>query len=138
MNKFVWTIQNSVKNNTIDEQHQMFFKIANSLLDMAERNDVTREEMMIKISELGNYALYHLGTEEVMFDTYDYPEKIEHIKSHNAFRETVNKMMKEAREDGHMKELSEKTANFAGEWLMNHIMVVDQRYADFFVSKGLK
>ncbi len=138
MNKFVWTIKNSVKNSTIDEQHQMFFRIANSLLDLTERDDVTREEMMIKVSELGNYAFYHLGTEEVMFDTYDYPEKIAHIKSHNAFREAVNKMMLEAREGNNTPELAEKMANFAGDWLMNHIAVSDQHYADFFVSKGLK
>lgn len=116
----------------------MFFKIANSVLDMAEKDDISKEELMIKISELGNYALYHLGTEEAMFDAYDYPEKEEHVKSHNAFRKSVEEMMNNARLDGDTKEIAKKMANFAGEWLMDHIMVVDQRYADFFVSKGLK
>ncbi len=139
MEKFIWTPEYSVKNDTIDEQHKMFFSIANSLTDLVDKPDVTREELIVKVSELGNYAFYHLGTEETMFDAYDYPEEEAHNKTHDAFRSAVTKMMNEVRQpEVNNKEISLKMAEFSGNWLMEHIKVIDQRYADFFVSKGLK
>jgi len=136
--KFVWTEEYSVQNKLIDEQHQTFFAIANELIDLSENGAAGKGVLLDEVNKLGDYAFYHLGTEEAMFSEYNYPDAPEHVEAHNAFRNKVMGLMDAVRggEDG-VRELSKETAEFAGEWLINHILVMDKKYTQFFREEGL-
>jgi len=139
MEKFIWTEKYSVGITLIDEQHQHFFEITNEIFDLIDGKSPEREALFAYLEELGDYALYHLGTEEKFFDEFKYEGAPEHRIAHNAFRETVGKYIDEARKNNaDIAKLSENTASFASGWLKNHILAMDKQYAPFFREHGLR
>jgi hemerythrin-like metal-binding protein len=139
MEKFIWTEKVSVGVPSIDEQHQRFFAIANEIIDLVEKGGTNRQELLSILSEMGNYAFYHLSTEEYYFDKYGYPDAESHRLAHNLYREEVNKYLNRAREEGaDLNRLLLETAGYSGGWLMGHILDADQKYSRFFQEKGIK
>ena len=139
MEKFIWTDDYSVGITLIDEQHQHFFEIANEIFDLIDKKEFEREALFAYVMELGDYALYHLGTEEKFFDEFKYAGAPEHRAAHDAFRATAGKYLDDARASTtDITELSGKIASFAGNWLKNHILVMDKQYASFFREHGLR
>ncbi|MDD4931674.1 MAG: hemerythrin family protein [Candidatus Colwellbacteria bacterium] len=136
--KFIWTEEYSVQNEMIDGQHKTFFGITNDLIELASRKEIDRNELLDQVAKLGDYAFFHLGTEEDLFSKYGY-SGAEHIAAHNMFRQEVTQMMDAVREDGVDIGLqARRTADFAGNWLKIHIETMDRQYAPFFTEKGLK
>lgn len=139
MSKYIWTEKYSVGVAEIDKQHQHFFEIANDVMEIAEKKDVPLGELLFKVTNLSNYAVYHLLTEENIFARYNYPDAAEHIAAHNAYRGKMKQFISEVeREGADTKALAIKIAEFAGDWLMNHILVMDQKYASFMREAGIK
>jgi len=137
--RFVWTTKYSVNVAEIDEQHKEFIKIVNSLLDLGESEFFTDEEALVKVGQLGSYALYHLSTEEDLFIKTKYKDAIPHIEAHNKFREQAMNFENQIREeDKDKKTVLKDAAHFAGSWLLNHILVVDKKYSEFFNENGIK
>lgn len=138
MQKYIWTEQYSVGVKEIDEQHQHFFEMANEVVDVAKKTGVSVNELLFKITNLRNYAVYHLLTEENIFNRYHYPEAQEHINTHNIYREKMKEFIAKVEKEGaDTKELALKIAQFAGDWLSQHILVMDQKYANFMHEKGI-
>ncbi|MBU0546055.1 hypothetical protein KKA13_02255, partial [Patescibacteria group bacterium] len=96
--KFAWTKKYSVGVAEIDKQHKEFIKICNGLLDLAKEKSFTLEEVKIKIMRLGDYALYHFGTEEELFIKTKYPDASPHTKAHLQFRDKVKDYIKHAQQ----------------------------------------
>jgi hemerythrin-like metal-binding protein len=137
--KFVWTPEYSVDVKEIDEQHKEFFNIINVLLEASESDSISKEMLLMKIGLLGNYAAYHLGTEESLFDQFKYDGAVKHIEAHNMFRVKIKELITKAEtESVNQKEIIQEAANFAGDWLLNHILIVDKQYSKFFNEHGLK
>ncbi len=139
MEQFTWTTKYSVGIKSIDEQHQHFFKVANLLVETALNDAATNEEVIALIGSLGDYAFYHLKTEEDYFDKFLYPGAPEHIVEHNKFRDQVKKyfdLIKDKETD--IKKLGKDAAIFSGNWLYHHILLVDIKYSQFFIAKGLE
>ncbi len=138
MNKFIWTEEYSVGIKTIDEQHRRFFEIANSIIDLGEKN-VSKEELLAALGQLGDYALYHLGTEEKYFDEFHYSEAARHVAIHNQYREKIKNYLDATRnEKANIKELAKEIASYSGDWLSHHILIMDKQYTKFFIEHGLK
>jgi len=137
--KFVWTPEYSVNVAEIDEQHKEFIKIVNDLLDLGDKESFTDEEALAKVSKLGDYAFYHLSTEEDLFATTNYPDAPEHVAVHDKFRQQVKDFENEIRDKNNDKKISlGRIAVFAGNWLLNHILIMDKKYSEFFNEKGIK
>jgi len=137
--KFIWTEEYSVRNNIIDEQHKTFLSIANDLIALSEGGLPDSATLFENTTKLGNYAMYHLSTEEEMFEKYGYPEAEEHAISHNVFRDEAEKMINDVRNgEGNVSKEARRVAEFCNNWLVNHIMIMDKRYSQFFIDKGLK
>lgn len=100
---------------------------------MVESDSITKEMILVKVGLLGNYAAYHLGTEEDLFSLFKYDDAPKHIASHNMFRAKVKELIGKINEEGaDQKELIKEAADFAGDWLLNHILLVDKQYSKFF------
>jgi hemerythrin len=138
MNKFIWTEKYSVGVKTIDEQHKRFFEIANSIVDLEEK-DASREELLAALGQLGDYALYHLNTEEKYFDELHYADAERHVAIHNQYREKIKDYFEKARnEKTDIKELAKEIASYSNDWLSYHILIMDKQYTKFFIEHGLK
>lgn len=139
MDLFVWDDKYSVDIDVIDEQHKQFFAITNKIVFLISEGKAEKDVLMSVLGELGDYALYHLTTEEGYFDQFHYPEADAHREAHNEFREAVSIYLKQIREkEGDVSELSKDVAAYARDWLALHILTVDKRYSTFFHEHGLK
>ena len=140
MNTFVWSPEYSVGVQLVDEQHQHFFSIANTLVAISREDDPDRESLLNLFGELWDYALYHLSTEESFFRGFEYEDAAEHVAAHDAYREMIasrftNEMQKP---DADMKKLAEEMAVYSGTWLQDHILGMDKKFTAFFNVHGFK
>jgi len=138
MKKFIWTIEYSVGVESIDEQHQHFFDIANKILELVDSESSEGRVLFESLEELGNYAFYHLKTEEDYFDKFNFALAQEHVDAHNLYRKKVNEMMDRARKGEDIKKIMKEAASYSGEWLLNHILVMDKKYTKFLQEHGVK
>ena len=124
----------SVHVKEIDTQHQRLVKLINDL-DSAMRVGKGKELLGKIVSELATYTVVHFATEEKYFDKFGYPDAPEHKVEHKKFIEKVSKFKTEF--DAGRMGLSIKIMDFLSNWLKNHIMGIDKKYAPFFNGKGL-
>lgn len=136
---FIWTEEYGVGIEEIDAQHKRFFEIANSILELEQQEGFEKEELLKRVAELGNYALYHLETEEGYFDKYGYEGAAAHVAAHDEFRQKAKEYISEAQSEGaDAVKVAETAAAYAGQWLLKHILFMDKQYTKFFQEKGLK
>ena len=83
-----------------------------------------------------NYAQTHFKTEETYFEKFGYPETDTHKKEHADFTQRVSEFKEKFDED--RLGLSIEVMTFLSRWLLNHIKIVDMKYASFFNEKGLR
>lgn len=139
--KFIWKDEYSVKVQLIDEQHQIFFQITNRILDFVNQPEISqrREALTDLLNDLENYALYHLGTEEEYFNQFHYEGAADHIAAHDQYRSVMKKMFNKARQESSDVSVSAKeAAEYAGNWLTKHILVMDKGYTESFRSHGME
>ena len=138
MEKFNWSSDYGVGVAEIDEQHKYFFNIANELIDLADRDETSKEELFTLLGKLGDYALYHLGTEEEYFDKFEYPDTAPHRAAHDNYRETIKRYLSDIRdENADVPGIAKKAALYSSGWLAGHIIGMDQMYSTFFNEHGL-
>lgn len=135
---FVWSKEYSVGVEEMDEQHQHFLEIANEVLTLAAKTEVSKMELLEALGKFLNYALYHLETEEEYFKEFECPQ-LGHLEAHTMFRERFKDLflkVEQGAADG-LKEHAEAAAQFAGRWILQHILVMDKGYTYCFHEHGL-
>ncbi len=130
-----WSSSLSVGINEIDKQHERLVKLINDLNE-AMRIGKGKEILSKIINELTTYALTHFSTEEKYFDKFQYLETKPHKGEHQAFVQKVSTFKKDF-EEGRVG-LTIPIMNFLSDWLQNHIMISDKKYAPFLIEKGVK
>ena len=139
MEKFVWREEYGVGIPSIDAQHKHFFEITNEIIDLGSKPEVSRIEVHHVADLLGNYALYHLKTEENYFDRTAYPEAARHIEAHNLYRQRIAQYMEGIDSlSTDPKALAEDFAEYSISWLSNHILLVDKKYSHYFQEHDIK
>jgi hemerythrin len=138
MEKFIWKDEYSVGIPSIDEQHKYFFEITNRMIDLAEGLEPTHEKLLVVMGELGDYAMYHLSTEEGYFDKFAYEGAPEHVKVHNLYRQKIADYLKMAEDPkSDLAKLIDEVASYSIDWLSNHILFMDKKYTVFFKEHGI-
>lgn len=137
---YVWTQEYSVGVEEMDEQHKQFIKLSNDVLAYVKTcaNDTfNSDELLTVITRLGDYALYHLGSEEEYFKQFACENTDHHIFIHNQFRETLKDFLARYRSGvtDHCR-LAEEIASFCVTWLLTHILTMDKQYTACFHKNG--
>ena len=88
------------------------------------------------LDELLDYTAYHFGTEEMLFQKYDYPEYSRHKKEHDTLTWKVLDI-RSRYASGEGVETSE-IFEFLKSWLENHLLNSDKKYSGFLNSKGVQ
>lgn len=112
----------SVGNIIIDEQHQHFVSLINSL------SSSEREGLPSLVKELTKYINYHFDSEESLLKAVSYPFLDEHIAQHEKFVAMVASMI------GHL-ETGELTGSDVRDtllkWYVGHICTEDMKYKEY-------
>lgn len=139
MQKYIWEEKYSVGVKEIDNQHKHFLEIVHQIIDLTDQENILSDDISAKISDMNDYAIYHFTTEENFFKHFAYPETEEHIATHDAYKERIDKFIAETEKaEMDTKKTALEMAEFAGSWLTNHIMAMDQKYTDFMHKNGVK
>ncbi len=133
--KLEWEEKYSVGIEEIDNQHKHMFATINKLLDIISTGS-TKENLGDIIEALVKYKIFHFATEEKYFKEFNYEETEDHIKKHKEFNDNLT-ILKEKYPE-YTIEFAFELINFLEDWLINHLMVVDQRYVKCFHEHGLK
>jgi hemerythrin len=134
MEKIIWNESLSVGVTEIDRQHKQLVGILNQLLGM---DGVTVDSEIISdtLTRMTDYADYHFNSEEWFMQKYAYPEYKTHRKEHAAFmRKTAELAMGTM---VYQKTVPTEVLEFLKTWLVEHIMVSDMKYKEFFQQKGI-
>ena len=122
---FEWKSDYETGDSTVDEQHQYLFKLANSLL-------VTRSSDCKSIlMELYQYTRVHFTDEEKIMAEFNFPALDDHKKLHINLISNLNNLSE------HFVETEESRDDLVavfGNWIINHILNEDLRFANFVAS----
>ncbi len=135
MELVVWDDKFNIRIESIDMQHKGLFALINKLF-VAMKADKEDEIMELLFNELENYTKTHFKTEEDYFQQFNYENKEAHINEHNAFIRKISEFRKSYEEKE--QDASADILIFLSNWLYNHILISDNRYAGFLLSKGVK
>jgi hemerythrin-like metal-binding protein len=117
-----WSEEYSVKNDSIDGQHQYLFDLCNTLYILVEQ---TESEQSVKQALLGlqDYIQIHFSDEENHYK--DHPLLTDHKEMHQDFIKQTNGYIADYHK-GSLRLI--ELADFVGEWLINHITIIDSQY----------
>ncbi len=121
-----WQDSYSVKVREIDDQHKQLFQLINELHD-AMKAGQARGLMAKVLDRLIQYTRLHFSEEEEMLAKASYAEFVPHVALHRGFTERVEKFAREFKAGNVV--ITVDVMNFLQEWLVNHIMKVDQKYS---------
>jgi len=132
---FEWTDELSVGISEVDTQHKKLIAMINSLNE-AIAEGRAREAIQKVIDELADYTVSHFGMEERYFKQYNYPEYTAHKGLHDRFVAKVNEAREGLTKGRAM--IGRDIMIFLKEWLVEHIMKTDKRYAPFLRKHGVR
>jgi hemerythrin len=129
-----WKNEYSVGVKQFDEEHKQLIKFINDLNSsvLAGSAHYTMKEVL---TNLVNYTKIHFKHEEDFMLLYDYPARENQKKEHDELTRQVTEFYEDF--------LSGKTKitlsilKFLSDWLVNHILVCDMAYKEFFKSKNV-
>lgn len=133
MNKLEWSKKLSVGVDEIDEQHKKLIILVNKVYLIENPND-NRNEFECVLNELVEFTRIHFSTEEKYFEKFNYEGKDEHIQEHLKLIESVLKF-KDKFDEGSCE--YEKFLIFLNEWVVKHLVEMDQKYVKCFKENGL-
>ncbi len=123
-----WNDSYSVGNTEMDEQHKKLIAIINKLFKSFKEGNA-QEILHDILQEMIDYANFHLNSEEKLMFKYNYPQKEEHEKLHQSFRDKTSELknlLNSSSKDAHYKMIE-----YLKTWWTNHILVEDMKYSDF-------
>ena len=129
-----WSEQLSVNIKQVDSQHMKLVELLNNFHD-AMKVGKGREAMGKTFSELLEYTSYHFVTEEDIMKKHGYPAFPAHKKEHEALTKKVADLSERFSRGEAI--ISADTMTFLKNWLYDHIVGSDKKYAPFLNSKGV-
>jgi len=129
-----WSDALSVNIKELDSQHQCLIELVNRLHDSMKAGKGNTVLGPI-LSDLLKYTEFHFSTEEKYFQKFAYPEYLQHKKQHDDLTKKAKELNANF-EKGKLT-ISIEVMTFLKEWLRDHILGSDKKYAPFLLGKGL-
>jgi hemerythrin len=132
--KLEWKDEYSVNVKEIDEQHKNLFRIINNLIEVI--GHTPKEESVSEIiKEIVEYKIAHFGTEEKYFHQFNFEGTNEHEAAHQLFNKTIIQLQTKYKDD--LISFAFALVDFMEDWLIGHLMDMDQKYKKCFNDHGL-
>jgi hemerythrin len=123
-----WRETFSVGIQEFDDAHKQLFAYADELSTAVlsgKGNDVLATILM----KTRNYTIQHFSTEEIWMATHSYPDLAAHKVEHKKFIEELRAIVGDSKSGSPMA--TRKTVDLLNNWLENHILGTDQKYAPY-------
>jgi len=130
-----WSDDYSLGIQAIDEQHKGFFEASHRLYD-AILNCEGEKMVEESVAFLRDYANRHFQTEEGFMEKHTYPHLEQHKKLHTGFLEVLDGLMDDLELYGPSQHLADRALEISQEWLINHIIEEDTRYAQYIKDRN--
>lgn len=111
-----------------DAQHQVLFDI----LDMVSEPGADVQVL----NKLRDYAETHFALEEMYMQELGYPDRKAHVRTHDKFREEIDKLLQENQQ--HDAVFMGIISTFLTEWLTCHVFGIDKELEEFLLACGAK
>lgn len=160
MRNLKWNSSMGLGITSIDQEHQQIVHIINHLLYQIASGNVA--DLKRDIYELLEYSKKHFHHEEELFEEFGYPDLEEHKKQHEIFVEKINKFselldtkevevtiessqldeqlaeiaFKDVEKENEKMVIASNMTRYLFDWLINHILKEDKKYAELFRRKG--
>lgn len=134
MKLMTWDSSMSVNVKVFDTQHKKVVDMINRLASSME-NHKGSDAVAKTLDELLEYVVVHFSAEEVYFDRFMYIDSKAHEKQHKFFVKKITGMKDALRAGGTI--LSGDLLLFLKDWWVNHIMVTDKMYSEYFNDRGI-
>lgn len=127
-----WQDSYNLKIKKIDMQHQRLVDLINGL-HAAMKTSQNTEKVGKTLDSLVDYTTKHFSYEENLMTRYDYPD----YPDHKVLHENLVKKVLSFKRRIENKEafVSMELMEFLKEWLIDHILGTDKKYAPFFIEK---
>jgi hemerythrin-like metal-binding protein len=135
MDLFRWNEKYDTGIARIDEEHRNLVGLLNGLY-RAMRAGKTNEPLEELLDELIDYTRFHFANEESLMSRYGYPGYAAHKLEHERMTQKVQELQEQLAK-GRIS-LSIEVFQFLRNWLSNHILDIDQRYAPFLAERDTR
>lgn len=123
-----WKPEYGTDSPIIDEQHKHLVKIINELhAAIKKRGDINHTYKTYL--ELIEYTKTHFTQEETLMKNINYPALTEHVEQHTKLKEQVLDLKQKF--STNKKEICVETILFLKNWLTDHIISEDLKYAPY-------
>ena len=129
-----WSKELSVHMNEIDEQHKKLIGLINSARALDNKRSDYNKKLEFVLNGLVEFSRVHFSTEEKYFQKYAYPFANEHIIEHEKL--IINVLKFKDRFDSKDEDILDDLTVFLKDWLENHLMKHDFKYAKYFHEQG--
>ena len=137
MSNIQWGESLSVGVGLIDEQHRKWIERLNEV-ESAIKSRRGMQQIVSTLDFLSEYTRFHFSTEEQYMVQTGYPDLENHRAKHEELEKTLGNLIEDFKEDGITEKISEAVGTFLGNWLKDHIRVVDQVFAAFLKEKKIQ
>jgi hemerythrin len=125
----IWNDRLSVEIEDIDTDHRIMVGLINNLHD-AIAAGVGRQVIEGIIDEVVSYTDFHFAREERLFDLTSYAEAETHQKEHDDMRAWAKRAQDDYK-SGSLPAPSLEVMMYLKDWLFDHILISDQKYAPY-------
>jgi hemerythrin len=128
-----WEDRLSVGIEKIDAQHKQWIDYFNQA-SQAIATQQNREQISKTLEFLLDYTEMHFSTEEKFMQDSGYPEYRDHRAKHDALRTTLKNLVADYQDEGITQDLAEAIETLVGNWLIQHICNVDQKFGAYLAG----
>lgn len=122
-----WTAELNTGVSAFDEHHRHLVNLLNQLYEQRNVEHTEGRALLADtLNQLKEYTLYHFAEEEKNM-TPEYQEYEAHKAEHAYFVRKVQELIEEFQQHHHTVSLH--IFKFLNDWLVNHILETDRRYA---------
>jgi len=137
MSKMQWDESLSIGVEVIDGQHQKWIERLGDV-QVAIEDHRGMPHVSNTLDFLVDYTRFHFSEEEKYMSETGYPELGSHRAKHEELRGTLDDLIVDFRDYGVTEKLSRAIGTFLGNWLRDHIRVVDQAFAAYLKEKKIR
>lgn len=128
-----WREEYSVNIQRMDTHHKNMFVRANALLAAISQHQ-PREQVVEALFSLLSYSRYHFNEEELLMERYGYADIEAHRLRHEKLMEMADRL-RQYMEGGLLTD--RELATYLRDWVVNHVLAEDRKYAAELNAKGV-
>ena len=129
-----WTQEFSVDVGEMDSEHKQWLSILNTLFDALNRGE-DHNVIGDVIDRMITYSKFHLSHEEEFLEDIQYPQLAMHKTKHAELIGKLNRIEEQFKAGTNFK-LTIEAIKLLKEWLVNHILVTDKKYANYMKARA--